>query len=383
MNLYTQDGVNVAAGDSFSAYAGNVCRDSWSNSPFVRVHDLSSGYFRGVRSFSFHGLPEGCTMDMTSDGNGTKVVLNAMAGNFEDAGCDLLAMSAMDLVRNGGRALVFNNVLDTANLGEDESEVNMAHRRLMDGLASAATVAEIVLFRGETAELGVCIGSENPTARVKFNWSGSCLGVYHPNLMITGKDLQPGQAIIALKENGFRANGISSVRKALVMRYGQEWWECREAKEHIIEAATPSVLYERFLTRMNGWHSPNQSPEPLIKMEAIIHLTGGGFEGKLGHDLLFPRGLSADLDNLWDPPKIMGLCSIWRGMSDQECYSTWNGGQGALIVLNEADASNFIKEAGWLDLRAKICGQITREDTPRIRIRSQFTPGREVIFRAA
>jgi hypothetical protein len=48
-------------------------------------------------------------------------------------------------------------------------------------------------------------------------------------------------------------------------------------------------------------------------------------KSKLAEDILFPRGLSAELDNLWDPADIMRKCAKWRGMIDEECYETWNG----------------------------------------------------------
>ena len=72
--------------------------------------------------------------------------------------------------------------------------------------------------------MGVCVGSEITNSRTKINWSGTMLGAYTKDKMITGSTIAAGQVIIALKENGFRCNGISSVRKALAMKYGKTWW---------------------------------------------------------------------------------------------------------------------------------------------------------------
>lgn len=98
-DLYAEDGVNVYAGDEFSAHAGRVCKESFDNSAFVEVDDPSGGYFRGSRSFQLHGLPTSFRLSMTSDGNGTKVILNAAAGMYRQAALDLLAMSGTDLTR--------------------------------------------------------------------------------------------------------------------------------------------------------------------------------------------------------------------------------------------------------------------------------------------
>lgn len=380
-DLYAEDGVNVDAGDEFSAHAGRICQESFQNSPHVRVRDLSEGYFRGVRSFRFYHLPRGYSFDMTSDGNGTKVVLSAAAGMYRQAACDLLAMAGMDITRNGGLGLVFNNVLDVSTLGEPGTPTHQAFIELVNGLGEVAQKIDVVLFRGETAELGCCISSENPKSGVKFNWSGSMLGVYHPSKMITGNGLVLGMMVVALHERGFRANGISSVRKALAMRFGPDWWDNPEAAEYIRMAAEPSVLYDPLLHYLNGWHL--EGFDRPITMHSIVHLSGGAFEGKLGKDILFPRGLSADLYDLWEPPEIMRQCAIWRGMDDESCYKTWNGGQGALVVVSRDEASFLIKMARQFGIKAKICGEITKWDEPMIRIQSQFTPGKEIIYKLA
>jgi len=289
-------------------------------------------------------------------------------------------MCNMDLTRNGGLGLVFNNVLDIATLGEPGSPIHQAFIELIEGLGEVACRLGVVVFRGETAELSACISSENPAAGVKFNWSGTMLGVYHRRLMITGETLASGMLVMALRERGFRANGISSVRKALAMRFGVEWWANSEAMPYIQAAAEPSVLYDPFLQDLNGWHEPNF--QPVVKIHGIVHLSGGAFEGKLGNDILFPRGLSAELDNLYNPPAIMRDCADWRGLDDDECYRTWNGGQGALAVISPDDLSQFLKTATRYGIEAVCCGLITKRDEPVIRIRSMFTPGTWVTYTA-
>lgn len=376
-DLYAQDGVNVGAGDEFSAHAGQVCKGSFDNSAFVEVDDPSGGYFRGSRSFQLHGLPASFRLSMTSDGNGTKVILNAAAEMYRQAARDLLAMSGTDLTREGGIGLVFNNVLDVSTLGDPGTPTHQAFIELVDGLGEAAAELSVVLFRGETAELGVCVSSENPESGVKFNWSGTMLGAIDPRRRITGGNIAPGMAIIALRERGFRANGISSVRKALALHFGEEWWNNPEAMEYIKMAAEPSVLYDQLLQHLNGWYTGEF--EQIITAHSIIHLSGGAFEGKLGKDILFPRGLSAELDNLWEPPEIMQLCAEWRGMDDEGCYKTWNGGQGALVVISPDDSDFFLRESERFGIEAQVCGEITERDEPIVRIQSRFS-GAEITY---
>ena len=375
-DTYAQDGVNISVGDAFSQLAGQVCRESYMNSPYVRVTDLSRGAFRGPRGFSFQRLPDGYMVAGATDGVGTKVVLIDAAGQYFNAPSDVFAMTGMDLTRYGGLPLVFMNILDVRSLGEKGSTTFDNCCQIMRGLGELARQYGYVLLTGETAELGLCVGSENPDASVMFNWGGAMIGVYHPDKMILGDSLAPGQVIIALADT-FRSNGISSVRKALKQRFGDEWWKSEEpgARDAIERCATPSVQYDRFLNRMHGWLSPERGFKPLVRMHGIVHLSGGAFESKLGHDLLAPHGLSANLHALFEPPDIMLRCAEWRGMTSAECYRTWNGGQGALVIVEAGDVDTFLSYAQESGIRATVAGNIELQQEYRVALRSRFDTG--------
>lgn len=375
---YAADGVDVFQGDKFSEFAARVCRSTYDNSPFVKIHDFSDGHFRGPRAFSFQNMPEGCFIDATSDGVGTKVVVISEAGSHHLAARDLLAMTFGDISRYGGLPLVIVNVLDVRTLGTVGEPINRAFRTMMEGLGVACNELGAIAFKGETAELGVCVSSENPGASAQFNWSGTAIGVYDPARMILGKTLAAGQCTMALREYGFRANGMSSVRAALRKRFGIEWYRNPQAQESVRLAARPSQLYDRFLANANGWYAPNF--EPKIKMHAIVHVTGGAIRSRVAEDLLFPQGLSAYLFGLWDPPKIMRECAQWRGLTDEECYGTWNGGQGALVVVDEKDAQAFTDLAALHGIEARVGGVIIKRRNPFVRIHSRFS-GKEIEFK--
>lgn len=375
-NIYAQDGVHVKEGDSFSAYAGRICRESYENSPFVKVTDLSEGRFRGPRAMELQNLPEKCLMTAASDGVGTKVVLHSLAGS-PNAAYDLVAMTQTDIARYGGLSLVLNNVLDVKNIGEEGSDTNRFFRQTIDTLAKVAKEEQLVLISGETAELGPCVGSEFPNSPAQFNWSATMLGVYHKSKMITGDTLQAGQAVMALGEDGFRSNGISTVRKAFAQRFGEGWGNFSEGgskeEDALIAAkaaAAPSVLYGRFLSHLNGWDNPDFETE--IKVHAIAHLTGGAIKSKFGEDLLFPRGLSAELNQLFVPPEIMRACALWREMTTVDCYDTWNGGQGALVVIDENDVEDFTLLAEDFKIETRWCGSIIQHPQPFIAIHSEY-----------
>lgn len=378
---YKEDGVDIGAGDTFSAYVKELAEQTWRGSRFVEVADLSRGNFRGPRGYTLKNLPPGCLETGVMDGIGTKVVIIDAAGNFSDAASNLIAMTAMDITRYGGLPLIFLNIFDVSSLGEIGSERFEACKQIMWGLWRQATEKGFVILNGETAELGLCVGSENPDARVMFNWGGCMLGVYHPDKMILGDTLRPGQVIIALRDD-FRSNGISSVRKALTIKYGAEWWENPEATVDILAAASPSVVYDRFLNYLNGWYNEKEDQlKPVIKMHLIVHLSGGAFESKLGNDVLKRLCLSAELLDLFEPPEIMQKCAEWRGMSPEECYRTWNGGQGALVVVDRENVNEFIHSAEkQLRIEAKVVGKITEQKAHTVAIRSQFGDGEMIYY---
>jgi phosphoribosylaminoimidazole (AIR) synthetase len=371
-NKYAADGVNIALGDDFSSFCATICRNTYRLSPFVEVADLSAGNFRGPRGFRLKNLPDGCLNTLAPDGVGTKVIPIVASGKLETAASNVIAMTAMDITRYGGLPLVFTNIYDVASLGAPGSETYQLCREVMQGLANIARKENYVVFNGETAELGSCVGSDDPDARLKFNWAGVMYGVYHPKKMILGNTLEPGQVIIALRDD-FRSNGISSVRKAFAIKYGVDWYRNPEAMPDIIAAASPSVQYDRLLNHLHGWTKTDGNQlVPHINMHLIVHLSGGSFASKLGRDMLEPHNLSAELDNLYDPPKIMRDCAMWRWMPDEECYQAWNGGQGALVVVDLKDVDVFMSNAMAFDVAARVVGKIIPRQSYTVKIKSKF-----------
>lgn len=374
--FYGQAGVNISAGDAFGAFTGALCRQSYVNSPYVQVTDFSKGNFRGPRGWKPKGLPEDCVLTDTVDGIGTKVVLIDAAQTYGLAAHDIVAMTAMDITRYGGLPLVFKNILDVKRLGDVDSETYRRCQEIMRGLSRLANEHSYVLLTGETAELNVCVSSENPDASVKFNWGGCMTGVYHPDKMILGDTLAPGQVVIVFADT-FRSNGISAVRKALAMKYGPTWWNNPLAQDDISHCAAPSVQYDRYLNRLHGWFN-NCSLQPLAKLHLVAHLSGGAFKGKFG-DLLKPLGLSAELNDLFDPPQIMRDCAQWSGMSGADCYETWNGGQGALVVVDQSAVDTVLELAGRYHIQAKVSGKITEQRDHVVAITSKFD-GKQVLY---
>lgn len=370
MKRYADAGVNLTAGDDFSAFAGALCHSTSGNSPFVEVRDFSRGHFRGPRGFRLKNLPEHCWLDASPDGDGTKSALVDAASDYVNASRGFIAMTCGDITRWGGLPLILVNNLEVRSLGKEDDSTNAAFRKMMHGLKTIADAEGLVLYKGETAELGGFVVSENERANAVYLWSGVALGAYDETRIITGDSIESGMVVMALREFGFRNNGISLARKALRARFGDDYCFCQEARADVKLAARSAVFCDRFLTEVNGWYSWNFKPK--VQVHALVHITGGGIVSKFAKDILFPRGLSAVLNNLWNPPPVMQKCAEWADVSDRECYEVWNGGQGFLAVINGADILRFMTLAHKHGIEAKVAGVITKEKKPVLFIRSKF-----------
>ena len=391
-DVYAQAGVNLDAGDAFGGFTGELCRKSWGNSEFVRVEDWSRGHFRGPRPFYLQGRARGLGMLTAPDGIGTKTVIISAAHACDSAPSNLLEMTACDNARWGALSIIIINHLEVHTLGKPGSPLFMKYQSMLRNLALMAKDQRYVLINGETAQMGVCVSSEwngkDEGAQPVFNWSAVALAVVHPDKRIDGSTLAPGQRIMALRDN-LRSNGASLCREYLQKVYGHRWWENPDAGETVAAMAKPSALYSLFLATINGWHDSSFKTE--IPVHAIAHLSGGGIESKLGKGLIFPRSFNVVLDNLWEPPRFMKDCVAWKKeearrigkkeMSDEEAYRVFNGGQGALVVVDEAYAAKFQQRAAEFGLEARDAGYIESQ-TPEggsITVVSKFSGEQFVI----
>lgn len=374
-SVYAQSGVNISAGDDFSKMAFKLSEDTWENSPYVRPVDLGSSHFRGPRGFRFANLPPDCVFDIAADGIGTKRVISVEGLTIEQSARDVVAMTFYDILRYGGNPLIFCNVFDVASLVDENKKLRNEMIMAIAGLSLAAHEQRFVMGRGETAELGSLVGSENPDQAVRYNWAGFALGIYDPRHILRGDTIEPGDMILAVREPGFRSNGFSAVRKALRSRFGTMWWNHPEAAASIAAAAVPSTLHVPFWRSVLGWNGDGCAPACLIK--SFTHVTGGGIVGKFGEDILFPQDLSAIIDTPYDPPKVMYDCMLWNTMKQREAYRTFNGGHGVLIVTTKPWAEDLLARAERAGVEMKPVGRVVREAQPRLAIHSAF--GGEVL----
>lgn len=374
-DLYAQAGVNIQAGDDFSEIAGRLCQSTYENCKFVTVHNFSKGNFRGPRPFKVEE-GRGFYFDAGPDGVGTKVGLYDALIHHPKAARDLVAMTAGDITRYGGLPAVFWNILSVRSLDDPGTSRFQLFTRTLEELIAAGNEIDMVIHKGETAEKGDFVGTDSKHPYAPFDWEAVAFGICHPDKLIYGDRVRVGDVVIALREDGFRSNGISLVRKAFLRQHGLDYQASKRAHRDLLLAAEPSVLYDKMLTTAHGWY--NTDLEPLFDLRLIAHITGGGM-GKFA-ELLRPTGLSAVLYDLYEPPEIMQKCARWMDVPDDQFYRTWNGGQGMLVVIPADQVDAFLRHSGSFGIAAQVCGDITSSTTTSVVVASQLHVGEKAIF---
>jgi phosphoribosylaminoimidazole (AIR) synthetase len=373
--------LDPAEGDSFSSYCYGLLKRTFENSKYVKVN-VEDDHFRGRRDWQLVNLPPHLSasprMDMTSDGVGTAVVLHIVKGNMYDVARRLFEMVAIDMQRDGGYPILLNNVLETRELGSRdgtayEQMMHLHFQEVIRGLYEVARDHNVVLFKGETAELGDCVGNELPDRFMAFNWDATCIGIVDPSRAVKG-DIQPGDFIVAFEEPDLGSNGYTDFRTAM-RKIAPNWWDHPHTRDMVAFGAKPCKMYSKMLAEASGWTTPDM--QPAVDMKLIVHVTGGSMKGKLFEDHLQPLGLSAVLTDLFEvPPEMLEAACILE-WDNQTFYRKFNGGQRLLIVVRTLDEVGKLRElAKKHEIASQICGSITasRSGGPALTIISRYLP---------
>ncbi|MGH3024206.1 MAG: phosphoribosylformylglycinamidine cyclo-ligase [Gaiellaceae bacterium] len=258
----------------------------------------------GLGAFAgLFALDEERLLAATMDSVGTKIVLSRRAGRLFDAGVDLAAHCANDLLTTGAEPLFF---LDYAAAGTlDLAEV----AELVAGAASVCREAGCAILGGETAELpGIYREGE-------LDFAGTMVGLVRRADLVDGSRCEPGDAVLGLPSSGLHANGFTLVRRVL----GDEDFDADLL-------LPPTRLYLGDVRRLRE----------RCDVRALAHVTGGGIPGNLPRAL--PDGLGARLDpGAWERPPVYAWLAE-RGVPEEEQRRVFNLGIGYCAVVPSSDA---------------------------------------------
>ncbi|QFU16261.1 phosphoribosylformylglycinamidine cyclo-ligase [Microvirga thermotolerans] len=319
---YAQAGVDIDAGNAM------VDRIK----PLVRATrrpgaDAEIGGFGGLFDLKAAGFKDPILV-AANDGVGTKVKIAIDTGIHDTIGIDLVAMCVNDIVVQGAEPLLF---LDYFATGKLEPEVGVA---IVKGIADGCRLAGCALIGGETAEM------PGLYARGDYDLAGFAVGAAERGTLLP-KAVAAGDVLIGLPSSGVHSNGFSLVRR-IVEVSGLAWdAPAPFAPERSLAQALlePTRIYVKSLLaalRSGGG------------INALCHITGGGFPDNIPRVLPEGIGVRLDLDAIPVPP-VFGWLAATGGVAEAEMLRTFNCGIGMIAVAaaDQADAvAARLREAG-------------------------------------
>ncbi|MFH1503044.1 MAG: AIR synthase-related protein [Candidatus Diapherotrites archaeon] len=367
-STYADSGVNIDLGDDVSKILYNAAKRTWDNRK-GKLGEVIVPFddFTGVRAIDVSHLPTGTLMNIGFDGVGTKMELAERVKNHRTIAYDLFAMVTDDAVVRGAEPVLIGSILDVNSLGTSEKPFIEEIRQLAEGYIGAAKAANVAIVNGEVAELGNRVGG---FGSFNYNWGAAVVWFANRDRLFTGKEIKEGDYLVGLREEGFRSNGLSLVRKIMKNNHGDNWHQVpwKRGNTSLADLAlTPSKIYTAAVVDMFGGYNG----EPKTKVHGVAHITGGGVPGKLGR-ILKPSQLGAIIDAPFEPSEFMKYTQALGNVSDIEAYKTWNMGQGMVIIT--PDPEGVIKIASEYGIKSKKIGYVTRDSQIRIKNEGAYNP---------
>ena len=395
MNSYRDTVINP--GNEVSKLGRRINEGSATNNKAVTVIHGDSSY-RGLTGYIFSqavlrdmqlttfnkdGSPRQFEIFQTveNDGAGGKPQFFTFLGEpalFGNLGWEVITMCADDVARRGGLPFAMVNQVDFKQITQE----NFPHiQEFLLGYGRALKQAGLINLTGETAAMRYSISAFCDTGRPEqlvLTHSGACLGLIRPQLAFKQTDIRPGLAVVGFKEEGYRCNGGTKLMQILLQFWGQDITASMNnphARAFARELTLPSISYARTLSRLAGWKEDGSAGKPLATIYGAAHITGGGVWDKLPE--ILPQGIGVNLHSMPDPPKVLLQAqrlsqNTGEPMSDHECYGTFHGGCGMLVVCEPSSVKTIIGETHRDGITANVVGETTESSDGEITIRSRF-----------
>jgi len=260
------------------------------------------GHFAGL-----YPLDERRFLAATTDGVGSKLMLQRRAGKLRWGGMDLAAHCINDVLCTGATPLFLLDYVAAGHIELDQVA------ELVEGAAEVCRAAGCMLIGGETAELpGVYRDDE-------LDFAGTCVGIVDRDDVIDGSRCAPGDAIVGFPSSGLHTNGFTLVRKLV----GDGEFDA----ELLL---SPHRLYLEDVRELRK----------RADVKALAHVTGGGILGNLERVLPEDIGVQIDWDS-WDRPRVFQWLAD-EGVDEDEARRVFNLGIGLCAVVPEPPAGPLV-----------------------------------------
>src|SRR5690349_2315759 len=283
----------------------------------------------------------------SADGVGTKLKVAIAMNVHSTVGGDLVNHCVNDILVQGAEPLFF---LDYLALGKMDPRMV---EQLVDGMSRACRKAGCALIGGETAEMPGFYAAGD------YDLAGFIVGAVEKRNLLTGRNVKPGDTLLALPSAGLHTNGYSLARKLVfeVAKLKPETYVAEVGNKIGAELLKPHLCYAPALKAVlvKGWVS------------ALAHITGGGIPGNLPRVL--PSGIKAEIDLAsWPVPAIFKYLAKLGRIDTDELLQSFNMGVGMILVV----PPKFVKsvEADLKKRREKFfrIGRIERAESGKSRV---------------
>jgi len=313
---YRAAGVDIVAADDAKERIKRLLSSRKSASVLSEI-----GSFGGVFLPDFSGMTEPVLVSST-DGVGTKIRIARDCGVHDTVGYDLVAHCVNDILVQGARPLFF---LDYIALGRmDPARVES----IVSGIARACDEFGCPLIGGETAEMPGTYAEDD------YDLAGFIVGAMDKKRILPKPNVAAGDVLIGLPSLGLHTNGYSLARKVLLEKMGLRVGDR--------PAGLPGTVGEALLAPHRSYLSAVWPELEQDRIKALVHITGGGFEGNIPRVL--PPGVGARvLTNAWSVPPVFRLIAEGGPVERAEMFRTFNMGIGMILVASPDAASTVEK----------------------------------------
>lgn len=306
---YKSAGVDIAAGNEAVRRIKKSVESTFS--PYVLTDIGSFGAMYDLKALLQNYQHP--VLVQSIDGVGTKMMVAKMMQKFDTIGMDLVSATTNDIIVLGAKPLTLLDYIANDALQPEIIE------QIILGMVKACKENEIALVGGETAEMpGTYLPGEHDLV-------GVITGVVEKDAAILGKDIVPGDLVVAFASSGLHTNGYSLARKLFfdVGGYSVDS-KIDDLSQTVGEALlVPHINYTKPVLHLLANN---------IHIKGMAHITGGGVLENIPRVL--PDNCGVEIQKAACPElPIFHVMQALGGLPQSEMYRTFNMGVGLVMVI--------------------------------------------------
>jgi phosphoribosylformylglycinamidine cyclo-ligase len=310
---YSDAGVDIDAATRATDKIKELARRTFNQRTLSEI-----GSFGGMFDGAFPNLKQPVLV-ASADGVGTKLKIAFTTGVHNTVGRDLVNHCVNDILVQGARPLFF---LDYVATGKLLPEVIA---QIVEGVADGCRENGCVLLGGETAEMPDFYSAG------EYDIAGFIVGVADREKIIDGKEIVPGDILLALPSIGLHTNGYSLARKLFFEVAGYT------ADIHLDELGM--TVGEALLQPHVSYLKPLDDLIDSGLIKGLAHITGGGLTDNIPR--ILPEGCAVEIDkNSWPILPVFKVMQEIGNVSEAEMYRTFNMGVGMVVVTAKQNEAN-------------------------------------------